>query len=29
MNRLGTLTHEQLRSVEKGVCAWLGIEAAA
>ena len=29
MNRLGTLTNEQLRSVEKGVCAWLGIKAAA
>lgn len=29
MNRLGTLTTEQLRSVEKGVCAWLGINIAA
>ncbi len=29
MNRLGTLTNEQLRSVEKGVCAWLGINAVA
>ncbi len=25
MNRLGALTAEQLRSVEGGVCAWLGI----
>ena len=25
MNRLGTLTPDQIRSVEKGVCAWLGI----
>jgi len=29
MNRLGMLTAEQLRSVEKGVCAWLGISVAA
>ena len=29
MNRLGTLRNEQLRSVEKGVCAWLGIKSAA
>jgi len=29
MNRLGMLTAEQLRSVEKGVCAWLGIRVAA
>ena len=28
MNRLGTLTNEQLRSVEKAVCEWLGIKAA-
>jgi len=28
MNHLGTLTTEQLGSVEKGVCAWLGIEIA-
>ncbi len=26
MNRLGTLTSDQVRSVEKGVCAWLGIK---
>ncbi len=25
MNRLGALTSDQLGSVEKGVCAWLGI----
>jgi mRNA interferase MazF len=29
MNRLGALTAEQLRSVEEGVCAWLGISIAA
>ena len=29
MNRLGTLTAEQLRAVGRGVCAWLGIGAAA
>ena len=29
MNRLGTLSAEQLRSVERGVCAWLGISIAA
>jgi len=27
MNRLGTLTTEQMRTVEKGVCSWLGIHA--
>lgn len=29
MNRLGVLTAEQLRAVEKGVCLWLGINIAA
>ncbi len=29
MNRLGVLTTEQLRAVEKGVCLWLGITIAA
>ena len=29
MNRLGTLTTEQIRPVEKGVCSWLGIKVAA
>jgi mRNA interferase MazF len=29
MNRLGTLSAEQMRSVERGVCAWLGINVAA
>jgi mRNA interferase MazF len=29
MNRLGILTADQLRSVEKAVCAWLGINTAA
>jgi mRNA interferase MazF len=29
MNRLGTLTAEQLGAVERGVCAWLGIKIAA
>jgi mRNA interferase MazF len=29
MNRLGTLTTEQIRLVEKGVCSWLGINVAA
>lgn len=29
MNHLGTLTAEQLGSVERGVCAWLGIKIAA
>ena len=29
MNRLGALTAEHLRSVERGVCAWLGINIAA
>ena len=28
MNRLGTLTGEQIRAVEKSVCAWLGINVA-
>jgi len=28
MNRLGTLTAEQLASIERGVCAWLGIKIA-
>jgi mRNA interferase MazF len=28
MNHLGTLNPEQLGSVEKGVCAWLGITIA-
>ena len=28
MNHLGTLTAEQLGSVERGVCAWLGIKIA-
>ena len=28
MNHLGTLTTEHLGSVEKGVCAWLGIKIA-
>ena len=28
MNRLGTLSAEDLRGVEKGVCAWLGIAIA-
>jgi len=28
MNHLGTFTTEQLGSVEKGVCAWLGIKIA-
>ena len=28
MNQLGTLTAEQLGSVERGVCAWLGIKIA-
>jgi mRNA interferase MazF len=28
MNHLGTLTTEQLGTVEKGVCAWLGIKIA-
>jgi mRNA interferase MazF len=26
MNRLGALTPDQIRSVEKSVCAWLGID---
>lgn len=26
MNRLGVLTSDQIYSVEKGVCAWLGIK---
>jgi mRNA interferase MazF len=29
MNRLGSLTTEQIRPVEKGVCSWLGINLAA
>ena len=29
MNRLGTLSTEQIRAVEKGVCLWLGISIAA
>ena len=29
MNRLGTLPLDQIGSVEKGVCAWLGINIAA
>jgi len=28
MNHLGTLTADQLDSVERGVCAWLGIKIA-
>ena len=28
MNHLGTLTADQLGSVERGVCAWLGIKIA-
>lgn len=29
MNGLGTLSTEQIRAVEKGVCLWLGIDIAA
>ena len=29
MNRLGTLSTEQMRAVEKGVCLWLGINIPA
>ena len=29
MNRLGVLSTEQLQTVEKGVCMWLGIKIAA
>ena len=29
MNRFGTLSAEQMRAVEKGVCLWLGINVAA
>ena len=29
MNRLGTLSTDQIRAVEKGVCLWLGINIAA
>jgi hypothetical protein len=29
MNRLGTLSTEQMRAVEKGVCLWFGISIAA
>jgi mRNA interferase MazF len=28
MNRLGALTADQLSSIERGVCAWLGIKTA-
>ena len=28
MNHLGTLTADQLSSIERGVCAWLGIKIA-
>ena len=28
MNRLGTLSAEQLRPIEEGICAWLGIKIA-
>ena len=28
MNQLGKLTTEQLGSIERGVCSWLGIEIA-
>jgi mRNA interferase MazF len=28
MNHLGALTADQLGAVERGVCAWLGIEIA-
>jgi mRNA interferase MazF len=29
MNRLGALSAEQMRAVEKGVCLWLGLNIAA
>jgi mRNA interferase MazF len=29
MNRLGTLSTEQIRAIERGVCLWLGINIAA
>lgn len=29
MNRLGTLSTEQIRAVERGACLWLGINIAA
>ena len=29
MNRLGTLSAEQVQAVAKGVCSWLGISIAA
>lgn len=29
MNRLGTLSAEQIQAVSKGVCSWLGINIAA
>ena len=29
MNRLGTLSAEQMQAVERGVCLWLGISIAA
>ncbi len=28
MNRLGTLTSDQMLSLEKGLCAWLGLSIA-
>ena len=27
MNRLGTLSGEHIQTIEKGICAWLGIKA--
>ena len=29
MNRLGTLSTDQMRAIEKGMCTWLGIKVAA
>jgi mRNA interferase MazF len=29
MNRLGTLTGDQMRTLEKAICSWLGINVAA
>jgi mRNA interferase MazF len=29
MNRPGTLTADQMRAVERGICSWLGINIAA
>ncbi len=29
LNRLGTLSTDQIRAVEKGVCLWLGINISA